>query len=479
MRKLTAPYYVWLLLLYIITRLILWFLSIRMDGNALLVYWQYLSIDSYQHHLLRALWYDHAQPPVFNLIIGLIVKASGEYRDTAFYIFLHLVSLANVLLIYRIVALSTKRALLAFVIASIYLLSPSTMMLENELFYTQFVSLLLLVGTLSLYKFGETYKTANIAMFVFMLTLVCLTRSIYHFIWFVFIAALVLWGYRRTPFMRKIATTFSVGLVIIIGWYVKNLLIFGIFSSSSWMGMNMARNVFHGTNSSDSIHIENIDPFSPVSVYKHYIREADLQKFKGLNDEDLFNEYKNGHNINENHVAYLQVSDIYLKASIKKIKAYPKFYSTNVIQSAILFFAPATRYTLVEQQARKIHAYDVALNFNLASFSNEVPRRRVLTALSAIPMLCLYGIALWLVIIQWKRMRSFTTVQAFIIGTIEFVFIITSLMEHYENMRFRFEIQPLFLILFASLIQFIPFTRKRPMSPEISASVPIEEKVSL
>jgi hypothetical protein len=70
------------------------------------------------------------------------------------------------------------------------------------------------------------------------------------------------------------------------------------------------------------------------------------------------------------------------------------------------------------------------------------------------------------------RIRSITPLNLFIFLSIGFVFLVSSFFEHYENMRFRFETEPLFLILAAQVFSrlYSRFQiRRRPLIPELIA----------
>jgi hypothetical protein len=75
----------------------------------------------------------------------------------------------------------------------------------------------------------------------------------------------------------------------------------------------------------------------------------------------------------------------------------------------------------------------------------------VLLTLSAIPKILLYFWVFFMLIRHGITYRSIAPWNWFILLTIGFVFGISSLFEHYENMRFRFETEPLFLILAAQV----------------------------
>jgi peptidoglycan/LPS O-acetylase OafA/YrhL len=59
------------------------------------------------------------------------------------------------------------------------------------------------------------------------------------------------------------------------------------------------------------------------------------------------------------------------------------------------------------------------------------------------------------------RQRKISLLNLLVIATIGYVFVLSSLLEHYENMRFRYEIEPLFLLLLGQVVALIIAQRKR------------------
>ncbi len=128
----------------------------------------------------------------------------------------------------------------------------------------------------------------------------------------------------------------------------------------------------------------------------------------------------------------------------------------NVFQSAILYFTPATLYSLAVEQSEKIKYYDLLYSFNLTHFAKDKQQRRILLTISAIPKM----IPVFLCIFYFYpgfvyKPDPLHPWNLFIMITIGFVFGISSFFEHYENMRFRFETEPLFLILAAQVFSIL------------------------
>ncbi len=85
------------------------------------------------------------------------------------------------------------------------------------------------------------------------------------------------------------------------------------------------------------------------------------------------------------------------------------------------------------------------------------------------PKLILYVFVFFILARITLQTRSITPWNLFILITIGFVFVISSFFEHYENMRFRFETEPLFLILAAQVFSrlFSRFQIRRRHPPGI------------
>ena len=452
---------------FIISRLVALEIGLHMNIWALFSYWQYLDVETLKHQLLRGIWYDHAQPPIFNLFLGIVLKIGGSQSMLLFSIVLKLISLANALLLFSIVKKLTVVYFLPLCIAIAYLISPATLIFECELFYTTFASLLLLLSVFYLIRLQASQRLRDVVGVILPLVAICLTRSVYHITWLMVIFIILIYYFKSKAIFNKLLLVCIAALFIVGGWYVKNKILFGKLTASTWIGMNMARNVFHDHGVTDSNRIEAYEPFSKISVYRKFLNPEFESSFSGLNDRDLLREMKNDSFINETEVNYIPVSDMYQKASLAYIKSHPGAYAKNVFQSSIIYFTPATVYSLAIENADKIKLYDVIYSFNLTHFARGKHQRRILLTISAIPKLVLYFFVFFILLRYFIRSRSINIWNLFIMVTIAFIFGVSSFFEHYENMRFRFETEPLFLILaaqaFSRLYARFEIKRKPPL----------------
>ncbi len=426
--------------------------GIHMEYLNLYENWQYLDVETLTHNLWRGVWYDHAQPPVFNLFLGIVLKLTGSHAATAFVVIFKGFTLFNTFLLYTLLGRVAPNRYIPLLISLLYMLSPATMIFESELFYTSFITFFLLISAFFLFRLQDatTHNSTswtNSLGFFLPLVVACLTRSMYHLVWLGAISIILLFCLRKKPVFTKFLASSLLALALVGSWYVKNYVIFHQFSTSSWIGMNLARNVFHDENITDSSRIEAYEPFSDLRVYKPFIQWDYQQKFAGLNDRDLLQEKKNDTIKNVHQVDYIEVSKKYSAASIAYIKAHPITYLKNVSMSGMIFFATATRYPHEEYQVKKIWLYDLFYSFNFAHFANGKFQRRITLLLSAVPKLILYAMVFFILLRPSERKRSLTLLNIFIFSTIFYIFALGSLIEHYENMRFRYEIEPLFLLL--------------------------------
>ena len=188
---------------------------------------------------------NHAQPPAYNLFLGFVLKMSGNHALSVFTIILKLISLFNALLLWSIVRKITSVSYLPLFFALAYLISPATLIFECELFYTTAISFLLLVSVNNLIVFGKIPSWQRAFGFIIPLVFLCFTRSVYHIFWLILVCGILLFYYKGRKEFRYLILTSFVGILLVGGWYLKNQILFGKFTTSTWIGMNMARNVFH------------------------------------------------------------------------------------------------------------------------------------------------------------------------------------------------------------------------------------------
>jgi len=130
-----------------------WALGVRFDASSLSWFWQYIDPALLKTRLLESLFYFHAQPPLYNLWLGVLLKLfGGRFSDAAHgtYVLLGLAGTGG--LAFLLARIGVPR-ILAVVLALAFFLSPSAILYENWLFYEYPVAVLLIFAVLTLYLF--------------------------------------------------------------------------------------------------------------------------------------------------------------------------------------------------------------------------------------------------------------------------------------------------------------------------------------
>jgi hypothetical protein len=353
----------------------------------------------------------------------------------------------------RILRFIIPASTLPLAISLIYVLSPATMLFENELFYTTFVSMLLLTAVYFIVRFNQRGTWSNSLGVFGALMLVCLTRSMYHLLWMLVIVMLLLFIWRKQQEFKKILIVALLSVSAVGGWYLKNMVIFDTFAASSWMGINFSRIVFHNATKEDAGNIASVAPFMPISYYKNFISGDYKKKYAGINDRILLMETKNGRFLNMNNAGYLEVSKKYLDACKIEIAQHPATYIKNAITSFIIFFTPASSYFKVAENADRIKYYDAAYSLNPSYFFKDDYHKKQSLVIAALPKFLWYLLTFFLLVKTGVRNWANPGVNIFICLTILFSLTAGSLFDYGENMRFRYEVEPLFLIIAAQAVK--------------------------
>src|SRR5882757_9634759 len=225
-----------ILVAFVLSRVLAAIFGIHLKYEVLFIYWQYLDTETLRHHLLQGLWYDHAQPPFFNLLLGLVLKNSGNYAPAIFSALLRIISLTNCLLLFAILKRLVQHPYIPLLITLVYLLSPSLIIFESELFYTTFISMLLLISAFYLLRLQaidpqtapadpRTQTTGPrtqsnspwkyVAGVCLPLIIMCLTRSMYHILWLTAISVFLLVRLKKSSAFRPLFAGLVISLLLV------------------------------------------------------------------------------------------------------------------------------------------------------------------------------------------------------------------------------------------------------------------------
>ncbi|SFH97975.1 hypothetical protein [Albimonas pacifica] len=207
--------------------------------------WQNLTLAELDADLPGALLGLHSQPPLWNLVLGLFVKACGPDNlcVSRGLLALHMALTPVVAgLIWGTLRLAGAARGIAWGAAALFALSPGPLFYETFALYAQICCALATGGAFALAAFARGAGGGAVAALAIS-ALLCLTWPLFHPAWIgVTFAALVLVDRRRA--LRPVPlVAFAAALALALAPSVWNFHRHGLFSNGSWMGMNLSQTV--------------------------------------------------------------------------------------------------------------------------------------------------------------------------------------------------------------------------------------------
>jgi hypothetical protein len=454
----------WMAAIFLVVHGLYFRAGVRFQTDPLQDYWQYLDQELLRTRLGESLFYLHTQPPLFNLFLGLVLKSTdfpltvlhGLYLGMGLALYLCLYALMRELRVSRGVAVAT---------ATLFLVSPSFVLYEHWLYYSFPVALALVVSALCLSRLLRTGSTGAIAGFVTSLLMLCGTWSLFHLLYFVLAVALA--ARLRRGSSRRIIAAAALPFLLVLSVYVKNQVVFGQFTASTWMGMNFW--AFTGDQVSLEVRWQMVSDgrLSPVSVVprfselKHY--PTAYQQCPGYEAVPaLATPYKKSGRTNYNHHAYVAISAWYMRDALVLLRLNPKMPLHAMLTAWGTYYRSSTDYPFLKKQpiAKWIEWWDRLAYGQISYRSLVVPgivssQPICLFLWLGLPLLIAYGIRIGM---GRGPGRDFAPEQRagvlFLCGNILYVAVVGNMFENGENNRFRFATDPLSVTLLGLWLQY-------------------------
>ena len=446
-------------------------LGVRMDMTPLGVFMQYADPELLRTRLLETCWYLHIQPPLFNLFLGCVLKAFPGAETVAFeVVFLAFGFVAYAGLVLLQMRLGVSRVV-AVGLATLFMASPSFILYEHLLAYTLPCAFLLILSALMLDVFlrGQ-YSWAGWAFFI-CLALLCGTRATYHLVFYLAVAAGVLWA--AWPPRRALLWMAVVPGLFVGGMYVKNLALFGEFSACSFAGKNAWIKTIGNLRWEDKEALVREGRLSPVSLVNRFEAipsyPAEYQKVEGYDGIPVLREMsRSSGEINYNHLAQIAISRAYRRDALYGVLHFPKVFAVTTAQAWLNYLTPpsekaadSSNYPLLKPLA-KVYDRFVFGEVNIpleegAPLLEHHPwgTSQYLGLLVELPLLLGYGF--WCAFAHGRAKHLMTREQRltilYLCFVIAYVAIVGNTLELSETSRFRFETDPFYLVLAGLLIQ--------------------------
>lgn len=455
--------------------------GVRFDDSGLRFSPQYLDPALLTNRLAESCFYLHHQPPLFNLFLGVVLKLSPENPTPIFHAAFLLAGLITYLCLFFVqVRLGISR-LLALILSSLFLISPSFVLYEHMLFYTFPVAFLLSASALFLSLLLDKPRGWAAWAFFGTLLLLCATRSVFHLLYFgvVLIGLLVFCARAR----RAMLLPGLVCFLLLGSLYFKNYVLFGRFSVNSYLGMTL----WYATG--DQLTLEErarlaaagevselalVDPFAGLRRYPPEYTEVEGYE----NVPALRQVMKSTGANNYNHLAYLGISDQYLKDALRVLKMYPRRTAIVIVKSWFDYFKSSSDHGYLRENKEKVSSFNQA--FDRFLFGRvEVDLSRItsspkgpgegsrsyiyLTLLIGLPLVLLYALKLGLRRGSGRMERNDRVLVLYLCFNIVYVALTVNLLSSAENNRYRYVTDPFYLILAGLFLQDLVarFKRKR------------------
>jgi hypothetical protein len=471
-----------LVVVFIASRYVYWLMGVRFDSWALTNSWQLLPQDLLRHDLVGSLWYLHSQPPLWNAFIGATLHL--PHAQGFINIELVLCTLALTVMLFLTMLELTVPIPLAFAAAALFAISPTTVIYENWMYYTYPVALLSVGAVWSFARYVRTKRVRYAAGVGSLLALLALTRASYHLI-FVVIGAVVVVVMAPKLTRRRVVVAVGIPVLVVGGLYLKNYIVFGEPTASSWLGMNLAHSLLG--NQPDAVRADvDRGKLSRQALTPAFIGLDSYPVHRAPTGVPALDRPEKGPGVNNyNNLAYIDVSRQYQKDAVEFIERHPDLYARTVGDAFRTMFVPASDFFGVQIDKQNYADLRGAVGFEndlLGQLDDYRPPAQGELATTAAPdarhiawLLVLAYVATLLgaavVAVRSIRRRRWSTPGAtlvFLAFIVAFSMLSSNMFELGENMRFRLETDPLVLVATSAMLAraWSLVRGIRPRSPE-------------
>ncbi len=481
----------WVAVAFVLSRILYYAAGIRYEIGPIDHFWQMLDPVLLRKDLLRSLYWMHMQPPGFNLLVGTVVKGFPESYGLVLNILFLAGGLVAAILTVRLMKRLHVTDGIAAVLAIIFVVSPGCVFNENLVSYDYPVMILLVCAAAALYKLCATSRVLwSVVCFASILALFYI-RNVFHLAYIVLVAGVLSWF--MPHLLRVIWIGAAPAFAAAAALYLKNWLLFGVFTGSTWMGMTTGvvttyqmtpdeidRLVTQGVLTP----IARIPPFSDLNLYLPYIQLPAKTGLPVLDDAVT----STGHS-NFNALGYFQVHEQFLRNSKAVLLHYPTAYLRSCAIAWFAYFLPAGDMHYYDASRAKLGLFDRVYSAVFYGKFREASDRKQLRAIKAsgntfslvlytglflmiiLPLTFCWGLAQ----LVFRRFRSNWTqpeiaLIAFLVFNIAFVTATSNLLSSFENNRYRFPLDPFFTVLLAALLTQTLRARHKSNKTAVSAN---------
>ncbi len=463
-------------MLFVLSRLGYYLAGVRFDARPILHYFQFVDPELLKHRLIQSTYYLHVQPPGWNLYTGIALKLFPHSYPIALHIAQLAMGLAICWLIYYLMRVLGVSRWIAFVLAAWFTVSPGVVLFENYMLYEYVVSFLLVAAAAALWRNAARNSLPCLLLFFVLLLALVFVRNMFHLVYALAILASL--AYVSKGRRRSILLAGALPLLVILGLYTKNWILFGSFSGSTWLGMNMNTITAHqltGREARDFVNrgvisqVSLLDPGSPIQLYRPYIHYPARTGIPVL-DECVTS---NGAT-NFNCLAFLQVEHAYARDGLALLQCYPLAYFRSFEIAWFTYFLPAGDFPFFDLNRPRIRAIDRFWNVVFFGQFKDASDRKELRRLAdqgartslvlhtgiflmiGLPALFIWGVTY---LVRGVRRKTLDRRSAILIGfllfNIAYLTAVANLLSSFENNRYRFPFDAFYVVLLGVALECI------------------------
>ncbi|MCU1454750.1 MAG: hypothetical protein JWN46_2896 [Acidimicrobiales bacterium] len=447
---------------FVVSRLAYAAAGVRFRWAHAIAYWQFVDRPILRDHLVQSLWYDHLQPPGLNLLWGLGLKASYDHPERLLWPIFLAVGLATGVVLHRLLVELGIGPRAAAAVALAWVVSPTAVLVESYLNYTPIEILCVLLIAWLLALVVRAGRGRDLAALFATAGVLALTRTLFHLVWVVALLALVL-AVRRDRW-RVVLASAAVPLLLVVGWYAKNLVLFGDFGPSTWLGVNLSRVTVAQLTPAERARLVADGTLSPYAAYPAFTGLEEMHQpgrlrstpGRGVALLDLRRTSVGFANLHQRD--YLEVNRRTLDDALWVVRHRPGTYVRGMSRSwSVTFTAPSAwfGYGVNRDQVRGPVAVERVLlgaaadppGFDSPRLGRWQPADEQWVVILAY-LLAVVGIPVVLFRRRaWRHRARGDAVVAYLWATTVFVLVATTALELGENNRFRSVVDPVVLVL--------------------------------
>ena len=460
--------------MFVLSRLGYSLLGVRFDARPIQHYFQFIDPELLKHRLIESMYYLHVQPPGWNLYIGIFLKLfPGSYSAALHcaYLVLGLVTCWLVFYLMRVLAVSRG---IALTLTAWFIVSPGVVLFENLLLYEYVVWFLLVAAAAVLWRYAAGGSLLWIVSFFVLLLALVFVRNFFHLIYVVAILAALAYLFKCRR--KSVLLAAALPLLIALGLYTKNWILFGAFSGSTWLGMNMDTITAHQLTGSEArglISRGTISPVAlldigtPIELYRPYIQIPARTGIPVLDDC-----VTSTGATNFNCLAFRQVQRIYTRDGLALLRTYPVVYLRSFEAAWFTYFLPTSDFPSFDLNRPRIRAIDRFWNIVFFGQFEDAGDRKNLRRLAdrgasislvlhtgvflmiGLPLLWIWGIVYLVRGVRGGVLdRAPAILLGFLLFNIGYVTAIANLLSSFENNRYRFPIDAFYVVLLGVAIE--------------------------